>query len=360
MSKTLFLHIGHYKTGTTALQVFFSQSGAILARNGIDYPNVWMHNAKHSAFAFSILKAAGVGKLMYDYADPVTPQQMWGDLYRHITEEGRRTTLISSEEFMRIGQFPRARDILHDVLSHRPDDLDVKVIAYLRDPASHLQSWYNQLIKMNFPVSDLNMAVNGDIEDIHYDYRRALQTWQDAVGAENMIIRPYVHDRANPAALHQDFMAAMGVDLPADMVTAEHDPNPRMDDRAVELVRLMQNLDLPRPTINAIRSQALAFLEQQDALKPARDEGISQARERARQSLEWLARQPGSSVPAEAFARQLPELRPQAEVDHLLLMGFIFSEFIQLRQRVNKMNIPELETRIAALEARLSGQDNPQ
>lgn len=358
MSKTLILHIGHYKTGTTALQVFFSQHGPMLAKHGIEYPNVWMHNAKHSAFAFSILKAAGVTKLMYDYADPTTPQQMWDDLYRHIDEKGRTTTLISSEEFMRIGQFPKAQEVLRDVLSRRPADLNVKVIVYLRDPASHLQSWYNQLIKMNFPVSDLNTAVNGDIEDIHYDYRRALQPWQDAVGAENMIIRPYIHDRANPAALHQDFMQTLGVELPQGMVSIDRDPNPRMDDRVIELVRLMQNMEFPRPTINAIRSQALTYLELQDGLKAGGPgEGITRAREQARQSLEWLSHQPGNTVATDGYAQKLPELRSQTEIDHLLLMGFIFSEFIQLRQRVNKMNVPELEGRIEALERKLSGQE---
>ena len=60
MPKTLFLHIGHYKTGTTALQIFLERNAKLLAASGFEYPNFWTHNSKHSAFAFSILRAAGV------------------------------------------------------------------------------------------------------------------------------------------------------------------------------------------------------------------------------------------------------------------------------------------------------------
>jgi len=229
MSKTLIIHIGHYKTGTTALQIFFNHQQKFMADSGIEYPDVWMHHAKHSAYAFSILRAAGVSKIMYDYSDPTPPQSMWDDLYARIKESPRDTVLISSEEFMRIGQFPKAQEILGEILARRPEGLKVKVIAYLREPSAHLQSWYNQLIKMNFQVAALDMAVNGDIESIHYDYQRALSAWVNILGGENVIIRPYLKDPANPAALHQDFMAALGVDLPDGLLKIKKDPNPRME-----------------------------------------------------------------------------------------------------------------------------------
>lgn len=358
MNKTLYIHIGHYKTGTTALQVFFERSEGFLKKHGLSYPRVCYHNSKHSAFAFSILHAAGVEKLMYNYSDSASPEAMWGELFDTVMSARVPNMLISSEEFMRMGQFPAATNILSKILNSRPEGLTVKAIVYLRDPASHLHSWYNQLIKMNFPVANLNAAVDGDIEDIHFNYRKALSPWIDILGQGNVIIRPYLHDRSNPGALHEDFFRILGIDLPRNLVSSEQDPNPRLDDRAIELVRLMQNLGLPRRTLTTIRNHALSYLEAQDTLHHGEANGIEGARNQAIEGLDWLSTLSGCQVPIKEFSQNLPEPLPAQAVDSTLLLGFVFSELIQLRQRVNNAGLADLSARISALEERLGNQEN--
>lgn len=356
MQKTLLLHIGHYKTGTTALQIFFSQAGKFLKRHGIEYPDICTHNAKHSALAFAILRAAGVEKLMYDYRDPTPPAALWAPLYERAMSSPAATILISSEEFMRIGEFPKAQEILRAVIGQRPEGLDVKAIAYLRPPQAHLHSWFNQLVKMNFPMPDFETALGDEIERIHYDYRRAFAPWIDILGPDNVTVRPYVKDRARPDALHRDFLATLGVDLPEGEVKLETDPNPRLDDRVVDLVRLMQNIGYPRPTVNSVRTQAEKYLQAEDALTPprVRAETLAAVRTATRAGLEWLGTQSSASVPVEDYAQALPEGPPAALREANLVTGFVLSELIQLRQRVNRMNLGEIEARLAALEAQLS------
>lgn len=357
MSKTLFLHIGHYKTGTTTLQVFLERSAKLLAASQFEYPDIWKHNSKHSAFAFSILRAAGVEKIMFDYRDPTPPRAMWANLFDHIRSSQQKNILISSEEFMRIGQFPKAIDILKNIMDNRPPDLQVKAIAYLRDPGSHVASWHNQLIKMNFPVADISAALDGDIEDIHFNYRRALEPWMSVLGRENVIIRPYTRDENNPAALHHDLCQSIGITAAKGAIKIETDPNPRFDDRVTELVRLMQNMKYPRATINAIRNQAISYLNAQDELCYGSPDGVSKARAQAKDALSWLSDIPNCPLPLDNFAASLPTASTPETVNAQLLLGFVFSELIQLRQRVNNYNLPELETRIAALEAKLAAKD---
>ena len=104
MQKTLYIHIGHYKTGTTALQVFASRRQAMLAEtHGLDYPSVRIHNAKHSGYAFALYKAAGVETLMHGYSDPTPPEPIWAELFDHVRASPHAKTVISSEEFMRVG-----------------------------------------------------------------------------------------------------------------------------------------------------------------------------------------------------------------------------------------------------------------
>jgi hypothetical protein len=264
--------------------------------------------------------------------------------------------LISSEELIRIGQFPRAAEILRELLAQR-GDIDLKVIAYLRAPASHLQSWYNQLIKMNIPVSDMTTALGGEIEDIHFDYRRALQPWIDIAGADNVILRPYSFDPRDPNALHRDFFGTLGVTLPADLEREQPDPNPRLDDRIAELMRLMQNLGFPRASVKAVRNQARAYLAAQDKLRAEHPLSLETVRSRTREGLDWLGSLPtGKDLPLDSFGARMPEGQPQEEIDRNMLIGFVFAEFIQLRQRVQNFGVPELTKRIEALEAQLAAK----
>ncbi len=357
MKKTLLIHIGHYKTGTTALQVFFGQNRDFLAGHGIDYPDIWYHNSKHSAFAFAILRAAGVEKLMHGYQGPTPPAEMWQQLYDHVMASPQPLTLISSEEFMRMGEFPRAQEILAQVLAARPEGLKIRAIAYLREPQAHIRSWYNQLVKMGFPLADLNSSLRGEIETIHYDYRRAFSPWVEGLGAENVLIRSYVKDPEKPDALHRDFLATIGVDLPEGMIEPGRDPNPRLDDRLIELVRLMQNMEFPRPVISAIRKRAARFLEQQDCLVPEGDAGgIETVRQKAREGLSWLAELPGTAVPIETYANRLPEVESEAVRDINLLAGFVLSEVTQLRLRMKRSDIDSIDGRLAVLEQHMAGK----
>ncbi|WP_238368586.1 sulfotransferase family protein [Mesobacterium pallidum] len=354
MNKELIIHIGHFKTGTTALQVFMEENLAFLEANGVDYAPVWRTYAKHSDYAFSIMRAAGVRKLLHGYAKPITPRTMWTQLYEHVMESRFQTTLVSSEEIIRIGQFPKAVDILRDCLEARPAGLRVRALVYLREPGSQVLSWYNQLVKMNyFPIGDINAAATGEIEEIHYDYHRALAPWVEILGPENVTVRPYVRDRADPAALHRDFLSVLGIEMPPALAEQMDDPNPRFDDRVVELVRLMQNMKYPHGTIEALRTQAESYLEVQDALPGAGAVALDEVRAEAQAGLDWIAELPDSAIPVERFAARLPEPAPPLQIERNLVLGFVFSELIQLRQRVNAADLPGMGRRLATLDSRL-------
>lgn len=359
MNKELIIHIGHFKTGTTALQVFMEENLAFLEANGVDYAPVWRTYAKHSDYAFSIMRAAGVRKLLHGYAKPITPRTMWKQLYDHVMESRFATTLVSSEEIIRIGQFPEAVEILRDCLEQRPAGLRVRALVYLREPGSQVQSWYNQLVKMNyFPIGDINAAATGEIEEIHYDYRRALEPWVEILGPENVTVRPYVRDRADPAALHRDFLSVLGIEMPPALAEQMDDPNPRFDDRVVELVRLMQNMKYPHGTIEAVRTQAESYLEVQDSLPGAGTEVLDTVRDEARAGLDWIGALPDSAIPLDRFAARLPEAAPPLQIERNLVLGFVFSELVQLRQRVNSADLPGMGRRLTALDKRLKALES--
>ena len=77
MNKKLYIHIGHYKTGTTALQILLDYNEAHLVAHGFEYSPRVRHHSKHSQLAFAVFQEAGITSLMHGYDDPATSTALW-------------------------------------------------------------------------------------------------------------------------------------------------------------------------------------------------------------------------------------------------------------------------------------------
>lgn len=354
--KKLYLHIGHYKTGTTALQALLSDNGAVLARCGLDYLDHGRSHSKHSRFAFSLLHAEGVrDRLMHGYGDPTPPEALWAGLFDAVRASRRPACLISSEEFMRIGAHPRAAARLARVAA-LAGDIEIRVIVYLRAPDSHLRSWYNQLVKMGVPVPPFNRAVCEVIEPVHYDYALALKPWIDIFGADAVTIRPFPEagTGAKDTALYADFLSIFGIGL--DRIGLALPPgniNARLDPDKLEFVRLMQNADMPAMVVSWAQKRAEDYLDREAG--PGRGEKVDFATvtRRAREALEALETLAGNDgVTLALFGDRLPAPDPEEDPDIARLAGFLLSELRHMQRLMHK-NDADLRARLEALEKRI-------
>ena len=350
MRKTLYIHIGHYKTGTTALQAFMVNNTKFLERNKLAYARTRIHFAKHSAFAFALYKAVGVQSLMHGYDKDETPQELWAELFNDLRKSRQPRMVISSEEFMRLGGYPEAGTLLQDIVATAPD-IDFRIIAYLRAPDSHLQSWYNQLVKMGTKVPEYNTAVPAFIEPVHYDYALALKPWIDIFGAEAVTVRPYAEAFREDDRLYRDFLSVFGVELPDHGVKmALMDPNPRMDDRMVEMARIMQNGGVPRDVVKWTVSRAQQYYEDESAGLPAPPpEAFEQVRQQTQSGLDGLQTLPDCGVDLAAYRARLPYPTDPEAAAGWRMAGLLLNELHFLRQRMTRENA-DLAARLRALE----------
>lgn len=354
MKKHLFIHVGHYKTGTTALQDFFVRNVTYLKIHGFEYPSVLLEYNKHSLLAFAMLREGGVEKLMHGYNNPVSSGEFWRELADHVRGSAFPNTLVSTEELIRIGELDDASDRL-SMVAGLLKEIDVKIIIYLRNPQSHLASWHNQLIKMGIPVSDLATAVcRGEIESIHTDFAKAVRPWVRCFGADNVILRDYDKARIGHTGIIQDFLGIIGVPFSDDLDIAESDPNPRLDDRASELVRLIQNAGIPPLMIKALVGRFAEYLAAQDIPSDRHPTSFQEVRNTIGASLESLKIHPNSNLDIEAFRARLPRLEAP-DADHWqLTAGFLLNEILLLRRQMNT-SIAALENRIRILETQKDG-----
>lgn len=145
MTRTLHLHIGHAKTGSSYLQSCFALNDGLLERHGVRYP------------AHESVKAAKRGAVTGGNANTLALNRMEGlgaalDAARHRLHG--QDALLSSERlfevlarregrealtrYMRIGGFDRAR-----------------ILLFIRDPDEHLLSLWGQAIRRTGETRDI-------------------------------------------------------------------------------------------------------------------------------------------------------------------------------------------------------------
>ncbi|TVQ85279.1 MAG: hypothetical protein EA400_16150 [Chromatiaceae bacterium] len=209
--RTLYLHIGTPKTGTTALQWFFARNAVWLASRGLDYPDIGRVGDCHHRIGASIYPEAE-RPYYIRYADTET-----------LARYGRRLAgldgdvLISSELLW--------HGFVAQLLRRAWGDLDVRVIAYVRPQDHYIASRYNQEVKSLYAGSLADYLS----EKVHIlDYRRAfLEAWANEWGQDRIIVRPYERDQFHRGSIIDDFLHhAIGWSVSAACELPSDDLNP--------------------------------------------------------------------------------------------------------------------------------------
>lgn len=138
--KTLYLHIGRGKTGTTAQQAYLGHNRDALLAAGIDYllTGDRRRGVGHQEFAKSFI------------ADPpgymipaANPQEIRAETAAEIRASTAPTLLLSSENFPLVDL-----DALKAWIGAVGVDLQVKVIFFVRSQDELAESEYNQIVKL--------------------------------------------------------------------------------------------------------------------------------------------------------------------------------------------------------------------
>jgi hypothetical protein len=143
MRKRLIIHIGLYKTGSTALQAFLAQNVSVLASSGIAYPFIVQRDDGGSGIAIGNIWLELI-RLRQKYGSACSTDEMvelfLGEAIGNaIAESSLDTVLLSCEHLCSdsalriIGSFA----VVHDV----------SVIAYVRDPYDLYVSRWKQRVK---------------------------------------------------------------------------------------------------------------------------------------------------------------------------------------------------------------------
>lgn len=334
-TKKLFIHIGHYKTGTTAIQTFLGSNKSSLADNGINYCSTNFVNSKHSQLAFSLLKSLGVEKQLYGYNSDLSPQSMWSELSKEITLSPHETNIISSEEFIRLGGVQGSEQLLDDIKNIlNQAGIEVSIIVYFRNQRDHLKSWYNQLIKMNFDTAPLDHMIRG-IEPIHYNYKLAIEPWLRVFSKDKVFVRPYPSSSLGKQYIIKDFLSIIEPNIAFDgFKFSDSDPNPRVEPRILEMLRIISNQGFPKATSKSIQKNWDNFhTKEARTLKYTPNHSDDEIQTIADDANLWLNHE--FSLDLDEKTQIIDLMETYVEQDEAIIYdSFVLRELIALRQQV--------------------------
>lgn len=214
--KTIFLHIGTHKTGTTAVQVFGVQNAKELIKRGVYYPRAARPVIRGVSFGHHLLP-------WYVLKHPI-PDSYWGDLasnkeivFQHLFEEVGKSEcnkiLISSEEFDTLSE--KQINTLRDFLS----DFDVKVIVYLRRKDSYVESMYQTMVIHGQESRHISEIINRNFR-CPLNYFDFVEKWRAAFGLKNVCVRLYCREALDAEDIVVDFYNRVGIDV-RDLISDE-------------------------------------------------------------------------------------------------------------------------------------------
>lgn len=220
MKKTLYIHIGAHKTGTSAIQTFLSTNRDELARKGYLYPGTKMGHNEIS----EELRIANC----YEMSNPYIKTQKYFD---EITQSKMNVIILSSEGLERLTSL----NILKEFLKNQ---FDVKVVFYVRRQDDRLESMYNQRIRQQKVFLDRPFSEFISSSSFKFlDYYQKITLWSDAFGKENIIIRCYEKEQMPEGIIH-DFLSIIGIKPDESFQYLDNIINQSMNWDLIEIIRL--------------------------------------------------------------------------------------------------------------------------
>lgn len=187
--KTIYLHIGLEKTGTTSIQGFLDKNRAALEPKGICFPrSIGPQNQKHlAAYALELESRDSATRMRGPNLDADALSSYRRDIEdkfrKDVSSTNSETLLISSEDLSRLF---KAEEIERVLSFLRPYGDNIKVIVFLRRQDLLATSRYYSLVLGGRYKADVFPKASDPVP-AYYDYNTILSRWIEKIGAQNVL-----------------------------------------------------------------------------------------------------------------------------------------------------------------------------
>ena len=247
--KTLFLHIGTAKTGTSAIQKFCAHNRKTLIEKGYSYP------VFPAQYAYTPKNHNGYF-LRIEKIDDNNESMFWKcmDVLRDAFENCPNA-IISDEGMWRAGQ--KRHKLISETM--KKEGYQVKVIVYLRRQDEYLISKWKQFVKWGYfastqrekdAVADKFQQDGGLWEtflqysktDTMMDYSLTLKKLEKVYGKENIIVKRYDRNSFPDGSICADFLQTIGLELTEEYNDSDIQANGGLTPNTAEIQRILNTI----------------------------------------------------------------------------------------------------------------------
>lgn len=195
MADRIVLHIGTYKTGTTAIQRSLGQAFGPLLERGILYPRAGRRGPGHARLARELV----------DTTTPVSEVPSHLRIVEEVRARGATALVISAEDL----SVPKPRLVRWaQTLCEQMGPRELRIVAYVRPQWEYIESHYAELIKNGRRWGPIEQYVESSLERPYlFDYPKVFGDWREAFG-EQLDIRPYGAEHFVDGDVVKDFWRA--------------------------------------------------------------------------------------------------------------------------------------------------------
>jgi hypothetical protein len=192
--KTLILHIGDHKTGSTTLQNAFATGQVFVEGARILYPANLNHN-----YLLGVFRAEAADQTSFFVPRPGRPDL--AQLRAQIEATDAEYIVISGEQFenLEAADFKRVTDRwFADVVAR------VRVVAYARPHAQRFISNFAELVKIGAIEGGMDAYLERILDTGRYHFAARFGRWRTAFG-EDFLLRPMIREQLYNGSVVDDF-----------------------------------------------------------------------------------------------------------------------------------------------------------
>ncbi|AFV87012.1 hypothetical protein [Alteromonas mediterranea] len=255
--RTLYLHIGCEKTGTTSIQNVLADNRQALLKQGIFYPDLGKLKFAQLLLPAALQPFDYPNKPRADYYpgnEVIDPDSVWNSFIDLAKKNADKDVIISAEHFS-----SRTKDKGLTYLKAKMNQLsslfNIKIIVFLRRQDKFMESSYSTIIKAGGNIGfDAFFETHLKLKE-RYDFSLLLNRWSSFFDKSSLIVKDY-ETEVQQKGLLNSFFDITGIDGSALQLESENQ-NISWPASVIELARLCNT-----PKISPIlANQRVLFLD---------------------------------------------------------------------------------------------------
>jgi len=254
------LFIGHFKTGSTSIQHYFSRNWLALLRKGVLYPGVESQASAramrlslkgrdedlrgqtlnviepHNALALRLKNEEDGHSVPPYYPHAPSGLQMFEMIQNQAESLKPEKMVLCSEVFALLGMTKERKSVKR--IYNRFQSHHVTLYCSLRRPDEYLSSWHRQRLKFGEKMVPLRAgALNAYLETAHFQQAKLVRGWLEAgFEGSNLVLRNFSDIQKGEGSV-VDFMSQTGIPVPEKAVMPGM-MNPSVPSAFAEIARL--------------------------------------------------------------------------------------------------------------------------